>query len=78
MSQIFLTTAKRFRDSRGGRKKTVKNHKENKEYENFDRTVTDVLRVSHSDIKAKIKAEKQAKKRKKSKASSASREANDR
>jgi hypothetical protein len=45
-----------------------------KEYTNFERTVAGLLKVSHSQIKAKLEAEKTAKKRKKSKKSSASRE----
>lgn len=45
------------------------------EFENFDRMVRDVLKVPHTDIKAKLDAEKAAKKRKKpKKSSSASRE----
>lgn len=50
----------------------------NFEYEAFDRTVTDLLKVPHSEIKKKLDAEKRAKKRKKSKPSSASREGADR
>lgn len=41
----------------------------NKEFENFDRTMTDLLKVSHSEIKAKLeaeKAEKQTKRKPKS------------
>jgi hypothetical protein len=49
--------------------------KKNKEYENFERTVTELLKVPHSEIKAKLDAEKAAKKRKKARKSSASREA---
>ena len=49
--------------------------KKSKEYENFDRTMSELLKVSHGEIKAKLDAEKLAKKRKKSKKSSASREA---
>jgi hypothetical protein len=45
------------------------------EFENFDRLAREVLKVPHSEIKAKLEAEKAAKKRKKPKASSASREA---
>lgn len=48
------------------------------EFENFDRALTAVLKVPHSEIKVKLEAEKRNKKRKKSKKSSASREANDR
>ncbi len=44
------------------------------EYENFDRTMRDLLKVPHAEVKNKLDAEKQAKKRKKSKKSSASRE----
>lgn len=49
--------------------------KNTSEFENFDRTMRELLKVSHSEIKAKLGAEKQAKKRKKAKKSSASREA---
>jgi hypothetical protein len=42
------------------------------EFDNFDRTMRGLLRVPHSEIKAKLDAEKKAKKRKKSKKSSAS------
>ena len=31
------------------------------EYENFDRTMRELLKVSHSEIKAKLDAEKSAK-----------------
>jgi hypothetical protein len=44
------------------------------EYESFTRTMTELLKVPHSEIKAKLEEEKRAKKRKKSKKSSASRE----
>jgi hypothetical protein len=47
-------------------------------FKHFSDVVDGVLKVSHSEIKAKLDAEKQAKKRKKSKKSSAFREANDR
>ena len=50
----------------------------NTEYDNFDRTMREVLKVSHAEIKIKLDAEKAAKKRKKSKKSSASRVASDR
>jgi len=43
------------------------------EYKNFDRAMTELLKVSHSALKAKLDAEKAAKKRKKSKTSSVSR-----
>lgn len=49
--------------------------KKSKEYENFERTMTELLKVPHSEIKAKLDAEKAAKKRKKARKSSASREA---
>ena len=52
--------------------------KQNPEYEKFDRTMRELMKVPHSEIKAKLDAEKLAKKRKKAKKSSASREANDR
>ena len=45
------------------------------EFENFDRTMRELLKVPHSEIKEKLEAEKQDKKRKKAKKSSASREA---
>jgi len=48
---------------------------EKTEFEKFDRTMRELLKVPHSEIKEKLDAEKQAKKRKKSKKSSASREA---
>jgi len=51
--------------------------KRKSEYSNFDRLLTDLLRVPHSEILTKLKQEKE-KKRKKSKHSSASREASDR
>jgi len=44
----------------------------NDEYNNFDRTMRELLKVSHSEIKTKLEKEKEAKKRKKSKKSSAS------
>jgi hypothetical protein len=44
------------------------------EFDNFDRTMRKLMKVPHSEIKAKLDAEKGAKKRKKSKKSSASRE----
>jgi hypothetical protein len=47
----------------------------NREFENFEKTTAALLKVPHSEIKAKLEAEKAAKKRKKSKKSSASREA---
>jgi hypothetical protein len=48
--------------------------KKTTEYDNFDRTMRELLKVSHAEIKTKLEAEKEAKKRKKSKKSSASRE----
>ena len=56
----------------------MKQQRVSQEYQNFDQTMTELLKVPHSEIKAKLEAEKKAKKRKKSKKSSASREANDR
>ena len=49
----------------------------NPEYDNFNRMVTDLLKVSHGEIKGKLDEEKAVKKRKKSGKSSASREANE-
>jgi hypothetical protein len=45
------------------------------EYKKFEELAGNVLAVPHSEIKAKLDAEKAAKKRKKPKRSSASREA---
>jgi hypothetical protein len=45
------------------------------QYKRFEKMVTTLLKVPHSEIKEKLEAEKAAKKRKKSKKSSASREA---
>jgi hypothetical protein len=47
--------------------------KKNSEFDNFDRTMRDLMKVPHGEIKAKLDAEKRAKKRKKSRKSSASR-----
>ena len=47
--------------------------KKQNEFDNFDRTMRELIKVPHSEIKAKLDAEKSAKKRKKSKKSSASR-----
>lgn len=52
--------------------------KRNNQYENFERTMTELLKVPHSEIKAKLDAEKAAKKRKEPKKSSASREEDNR
>ena len=38
--------------------------KKNPAYENFDRTMTELLKVPHSEIKAKLDAEKAAKAKK--------------
>ena len=38
----------------------------NDQFKNFDRTMQSLLKVPHSEIKAKLDAEKKAKKRKKS------------
>jgi len=43
------------------------NSKMNVEYQNFDRTMTELMKVPHSEIKAKLEAEKRAKQRKKRK-----------
>ena len=48
--------------------------KKESEFRRFERTVEELLKVPHSEIKAKLDAEKAAKKRKKSRKSSASRE----
>jgi len=50
-------------------------HSNNGEYQKFARMMEQLIKVPHSEIKAKLDAEKAAKKRKKSKKSSASREA---
>lgn len=52
--------------------------KKNEEYDRFTDLTERILSVPHSEIKAKLDAEKKAKKRKKAKQSSASRVANDR
>jgi len=49
-----------------------------KEYQRFEDTMKELMKVPHSVIKAKLDEEKQRKRRKKSKTSSVSREANDR
>jgi hypothetical protein len=49
--------------------------KNSPEYDNFDRTMRDLMKIPHAEIEAKLDAEKAAKKRKKPKVSSASREA---
>jgi hypothetical protein len=41
--------------------------KEKKEFDNFDRTMDALLRVSHEEIKAKLEEEKAIKKEKKTK-----------
>jgi len=51
--------------------------KTNSEYDNFDRTMRDLISVPHDEIKAALdaeKAEKQKKKRKPKKASASDRE----
>jgi hypothetical protein len=45
------------------------------EFDKFDLTMHELLKVPHSEIKRKLDAEKAAKKRKKARKSSASREA---
>ncbi len=54
--------------------------KSSREFENFERTMRELMKVSHVEVKAKLDAEKATKKRKKSKRrpSSASCEASDR
>jgi len=47
--------------------------KETKEFEHFDRTMRDLMKVPHSEIKAKLDAEKGAKKRKPKKTSASGR-----
>jgi hypothetical protein len=49
--------------------------KKNAEYDTFERTMRELVKVPHSEIKAKLEEEKAAKKRKKAKKSSVSREA---
>jgi len=63
-----------FRQARHARNKLKANVDTNTEYENFDRTMREIMKVPHSEIKAKLDAEKLEKKRKKTKKSSASRE----
>jgi hypothetical protein len=46
--------------------------KEKTEYDRFEDLMSDLIKVPHSEIKAKLDAEKRAKKRKKVKKSSAS------
>ena len=48
--------------------------KQESEYDKFEGFVKRILKVPHSEIKAKLDAEKRAKKRKKSRKSSASHE----
>jgi len=38
-----------------------------KQFENFDSTMRELLKVSHAEIKAKLEAEKKAKKQKRKK-----------
>jgi hypothetical protein len=49
--------------------------KNSNEYDNFEHTMRELIKVPHSEIKAKLDAEKAAKKRKNSRRSSSSREA---
>lgn len=56
---------------------TNKDHKSS-EYGNFEDLARKLIGIPHSEIKAKLDAEKQAKERKKSKKSSASREEDNR
>ena len=46
--------------------------KQPSEFENFDRTMRELISVPHSEIKAKLEAEKRAKKKRKAKKPSAS------
>ncbi len=52
--------------------------KKTNEYDNFENLARRIINVPHSEVKAKLDAEKAAKKRKKPKKSSASREVSDR
>jgi hypothetical protein len=45
--------------------------KASSEYENFDRTMRELITVPHSEIKAKLDAEKRAKEKRKAKKPSA-------
>ena len=47
--------------------------KKESEFRRFERTVEELLKVPHSEIKAKLDAEKRAKKRKKARASASGR-----
>jgi hypothetical protein len=51
--------------------------KNSKEFENFDRTMRQLVSVPHSEIKAKLDAEKAAKKRKPKKTSALDRASGD-
>lgn len=56
------------------------NKKSSSEFENFDRTMHDLMKVPHDEIKAALdaeKAEKQKKKRKAKKPSASGRASND-
>jgi hypothetical protein len=48
--------------------------KKESEYAKFDRAMRELIKIPHSEIRAKLDAEKKAKKRKKARKSSASRE----
>ena len=52
--------------------------REKTEFQKFDHTVRELLKVPHAEIEAKLEEEKAAKERKKSKKSSASHEADGR
>ncbi len=57
----------------------MKHKRKDSEYDNFENLARRIISVPHSEVKAKLDAEKAAKKRKKSRKSSASdREASDR
>jgi hypothetical protein len=47
--------------------------KSDSEFDKFDRTMRDLMKVPHSEIKAKLDAEKKAKKRKAKKPSASAR-----
>ncbi|HET6144217.1 MAG TPA: hypothetical protein VFE02_11970 [Candidatus Acidoferrales bacterium] len=53
-----------FRQAKHARKKLKGNLMTKSEYENFDRTMRDIMKVPHTEIKAKLDAEKKTKKRK--------------
>jgi hypothetical protein len=48
--------------------------KSNEEYQNFDRTMRDLMKVTHSTVKAKLNAEKRAKQKRKARPSASARD----